>query len=51
MLAGHEQEIQAERDRKLGMATEQRGKPTALGRVTRVTCCLPTIREPSRSIR
>jgi len=51
MLAGHQQEIQAERDRKLEAAREQRKKPPPAGRVTRITCGLPTTRDLSRSIR
>jgi putative transposase len=38
MLAGHQQEIQAARDRKLE-TKRTAGEPTPLGRVTRITCC------------
>jgi hypothetical protein len=47
MLAGHQQEIQAERDRKLETAKRTAEEPTPLGRVTRIPCELPTIRTES----
>jgi LPS O-antigen subunit length determinant protein (WzzB/FepE family) len=45
MLAGHQQEIQAERDRKLEAAREQRKnrRQRAARRMKRITSALPTI--------
>ncbi|MGA7795490.1 MAG: hypothetical protein WCA19_20845 [Candidatus Acidiferrales bacterium] len=44
MLAEHQQEIQADRDRKLEAAKRTAEEPAPLGRVTRITCELPTNR-------
>jgi putative transposase len=49
MLAGHQQEIQAKRDRKLEAVRQQRKNRRQ--RAARITCGLPTTRELSRSIR
>jgi hypothetical protein len=47
MRAGHQQEIQAERDRKLDVAREHRKnrRQRAAGRMKRITSGWPTIRQ------